>query len=115
MKRRNIGFLSFRISGTDGVSLETKKWAEVLERNGHRCFYFAGELDTPENVSMVAEEAHFQTDTPRDIYQRSFQDGVRPESLTRDIHASRKRLKQELRRFIEIGRASCRERVCHRV
>lgn len=102
MKRRNIGFLSFRISGTDGVSLETKKWAEVLERNGHRCFYFAGEVDTPDNVSMVAEEAHFQTPVPLDIYRRSFQDGVRPEALTRDIHSSRVRLKKELRRFIEV-------------
>ena len=27
---RNIGFVSTRFAGTDGVSLETKKWAEVL-------------------------------------------------------------------------------------
>ena len=28
----NIGFVSSRIMGTDGVSLEIGKWAEILER-----------------------------------------------------------------------------------
>ena len=43
----NIGFVSFRLAGTDGVSLETSKWAEVLHRMGHQIYYFAGELDPP--------------------------------------------------------------------
>ena len=32
-KRRanNIGFISTRLAGTDGVSLETAKWADVFE------------------------------------------------------------------------------------
>ncbi len=59
-KSLNIGFISFRFCGTDGVSLETAKWAEVLEELGHKCFYFSGESDRPEEVSMVVEEAHFQ-------------------------------------------------------
>ena len=58
-KGLNIGFVSFRFSGTDGVSLETNKWAEVLEEMGHHCFYFAGESDKPKDVSMVVDEAHF--------------------------------------------------------
>jgi hypothetical protein len=29
---RRIGFISTRFAGTDGVSLETAKWATVLER-----------------------------------------------------------------------------------
>ena len=43
----NIGFISFRFHGTDGVSLETSKWAEVLEEMGHKCFYFSGLSDRP--------------------------------------------------------------------
>ena len=43
----NIGFISTRLYGVDGVSLETDKWAEVLESAGHHCFYFAGKLDHP--------------------------------------------------------------------
>lgn len=47
-KIKDIGFISTRIAGTDGVSLETEKWAEVLEDLGHTCFYFAGEFDRPQ-------------------------------------------------------------------
>ena len=42
--RLNIGFVSTRFAGIDGVSLESSKWAEVLEDLGHLCFWFAGEL-----------------------------------------------------------------------
>ena len=42
IKHLRIGFISTRFSGTDGVSLETAKWARVLEEMGHTCFYFAG-------------------------------------------------------------------------
>ena len=55
----NIGFVSFRFAGTDGVSLETAKWAKILEQMGHRSYYFAGELDRPPEQSMLVEEAHF--------------------------------------------------------
>ena len=34
-KMKNIGFISFRFAGTDGVSLETYKWTEVLQRMGY--------------------------------------------------------------------------------
>ncbi|MBV8228748.1 MAG: hypothetical protein JO329_02075, partial [Planctomycetaceae bacterium] len=42
---RRIGFVSTRIGGTDGVTLEILKWAEILERMGHTCFYIAGQCD----------------------------------------------------------------------
>jgi hypothetical protein len=29
---KNIGFISTRLAGIDGVSLEASKWADVLER-----------------------------------------------------------------------------------
>ena len=37
----NVGFISFRFAGTDGVSLETAKWAEILQEMGHSCYYFS--------------------------------------------------------------------------
>ena len=30
----NIGFVSTRFAGTDGVSLEADKWADILEKTG---------------------------------------------------------------------------------
>ncbi len=56
----NIGFISTRFAGTDGVSLETVKWAAVLERLGHKCFYFAGECDREPNQSHVVPEAFYR-------------------------------------------------------
>jgi glycosyltransferase involved in cell wall biosynthesis len=54
-----IGFISTRFAGTDGVSLEAGKWAEVLERLGHQCFYFAGQCDRPADRSQVVPEAFY--------------------------------------------------------
>ncbi|MBW2570568.1 MAG: hypothetical protein JRE47_14695 [Deltaproteobacteria bacterium] len=56
---KNIGFVSTRFAGTDGVSLESSKWAEVFKKNGHRCFWFAGELDREPEKSYLVPEAHF--------------------------------------------------------
>jgi glycosyltransferase involved in cell wall biosynthesis len=56
----NIGFISTRFAGTDGVSLETQKWATVLERLGHKCFYFAGECDRNSDQSHVVPEAFYR-------------------------------------------------------
>ncbi len=54
----NIGFISTRLAGTDGVSLEAAKWASIFESEGHLCFYMAGELDKdkPNQRSLLVEE-----------------------------------------------------------
>ncbi len=57
---RKIGFISTRFAGTDGVSLETAKWASVLGRMGHACFYFSGECDRPKDKSYVVPEAFYR-------------------------------------------------------
>ena len=59
LSSHRIGFVSTRFNGTDGVSLETQKWAQVLERLGQSVYYFAGQSDQPEEVSFVVPEAHF--------------------------------------------------------
>ena len=57
---KNIGFVSTRFAGTDGVTLESSKWSEVLEESGHSCFWFAGELDRVRNKCFLVHQAHFQ-------------------------------------------------------
>ncbi|MFW6337623.1 MAG: glycosyltransferase [Alkalispirochaetaceae bacterium] len=98
---RNVGFVSFRFSGTDGVSLETKKWADVFERNGYDTFYLAGEADTPAERTMEAEDLHFQTEEARTLYEECFRQQARPRALTREIHRVRSRIKDALYEFIE--------------
>jgi hypothetical protein len=69
---RRIGFISTRFAGTDGVSLETAKWAAVLERMGHACFYFCGECDRPMEISYVVPEAFYRHPTIDAINQVVF-------------------------------------------
>ncbi len=98
---KNVGFVSFRLSGTDGVSLETKKWAQVFERNGFNTFYLAGEVDTPAERSMVCEDMHFQTEEARELYNACFSRQTRPRRLTTEIHRIRSRIKDALYEFVE--------------
>ena len=99
--KRNIGFISFRLSGTDGVSLETKKWAEIFERNDCNCFYFGGELDAPPEVSHVAPEAHFTHPDVKRLYDIAFSQPRRPRELTVGLHEIRVTLKDALYEFVK--------------
>ena len=120
---RRIGIVSTRLAGTDGVSLETAKWAEVLGRLGCQCFYFAGELDRPPEVSRLVPEAFYRhpdvdainahaysgnwattaaADSEHPAIRRRdyFSPYVRPDAVTRSIHQLRAHLKVELYAFI---------------
>ena len=95
----NIGFISFRFHGTDGVSLETSKWAEVLEEMGHKCFYFSGLSDRPSDRSMVVEEAHFLEPENRAYYHKFFNSSKRTKEETLWIHTRRAFFKERLYAF----------------
>lgn len=69
---RRIGFISTRFAGTDGVSLETAKWAAVLERIGNSCFYFSGQCDRPDDQCYLVPEAFYRHPTIDAINQIVF-------------------------------------------
>ena len=100
-KPKNIGFVSTRLAGTDGVSLEAAKWAEVFEKEGFNCFYFAGELDRPPERSLLVIEAHFTHLDIRDIYNRCFGVNKRGRAVTKKIQEIKGKLKDHLYTFIE--------------
>ncbi|MEO0796501.1 MAG: glycosyltransferase family 4 protein [Verrucomicrobiota bacterium] len=56
---KNIGFISTRFAGTDGVSLESAKWAEVLWDDRHISYWYSGLSDREEGISYVVPEAYF--------------------------------------------------------
>ncbi len=80
-----VGFVSTRIAGTDGVSLEIAKWAAVIERGGIECYYIAGESDRPADRSFIIEEAHFNHPAILDITRQAFGVELRTPELTNDI------------------------------
>jgi glycosyltransferase involved in cell wall biosynthesis len=98
---RRIGFVSTRFKGTDGVSLETAKWRQVLEKMGFDCFFFSGLSDWESDRSMVVEEAFFGHPLIREIQERCFGITTRGESLSGEIQAVRFRLKRAVYDFVD--------------
>ncbi len=96
-KKPSFGFVSTRFAGTDGVSLETSKWVDVLKTHDCDVYFMAGELDTPEDVSFRVPKAHFQHPDILEIQKALFRDKQRNRSLSRKIHD----LKEEIRDSLE--------------
>jgi len=123
---RNVGFISTRFNGTDGVSLETNKWVKVLERMGYECFYFSGESEKPAERSRVVPEAFFHHDDIKMINDVAFNSSqeatgcegeparqrsdllpgrapsfpTRPPAITRKIHEVGDYLKEQIYSFV---------------
>jgi len=97
--KRNIGFVSTRFAGTDGVSLETKKWVQTLKFLGHQPFFFAGESDHPEDRTHLVPEAHFNHPEILSITSDLFDDYIRSSECSGKIQRLRFHLKKELYQF----------------
>jgi glycosyltransferase involved in cell wall biosynthesis len=99
-KINHVGFVSTRFKGTDGVSLETFKWRQVLEKMGYECFFFSGLSDWTPSKSMVVAEAFFGHPQIEDIQNRCFGTTVRDEELSGEIQNVRYKLKTALYDFV---------------
>jgi glycosyltransferase involved in cell wall biosynthesis len=99
--RPRIAFVSTRIAGTDGVSLEIEKWARVLDRMGVDCFYIAGELDRPGERSVLIKEAHFNHPEILDVSRRAFDKEIRTPKLTDDVNALARSIRDQLESAIK--------------
>ncbi len=97
-----IGFISTRLCGTDGVSLETDKWRRVLQRMGHETFFCAGELGGYAQNGTLIPLLHFAHPRIVALNRRAFGIGAeRTGSLLRaDIEQVSAELCPPLRRFI---------------
>lgn len=98
---KNVGFISTRFAGTDGVSLESAKWAEVLWRHEHVSYWYAGRLDRAPEISMCVPEAFFGHPEVEWINQRIWGRSTRSPLVTQRIHSMTEYLKSTLYRFVE--------------
>jgi glycosyltransferase involved in cell wall biosynthesis len=62
-----IIILGYRVSGLDGVSLETVHWKNILTRMGHKVTLVAGELD---QEGILIPELHFKWPKVAGIHDR---------------------------------------------
>ena len=97
---KNIGFVSTRFAGTDGVTLETSKWAQVFKNAGHNYFYFAGLLDRSPERCFPVPEAFFQHEKNLWIDRQIFGRKRRDPTVTDAIYELKTFLKNKLREFI---------------
>ncbi len=97
----NIGFVSTRLAGTDGVSLETAKWATIFRRLGHHVYYCAGQLEADGPAGMLVPKMHFTHPEVEWIYTHAFGTETPAPDLFDRIRAVVDELKVHLHRFID--------------
>ena len=97
-----IGFISTRLKGTDGVSLEVEKWSRLLSRLGHAVFFCAGELGGYASQGMLIPRMHFQHRAILSLNERAFnlQADQAPAALLDEIHQIAAEIQPALRQFI---------------
>ena len=98
-----IGFISTRLNGTDGVSLEVGKWATVFRRMGHEVFFCAGELGGYAAGGCLIPQLHFEHQSIIAFSRRAFGEGARSqdtEKLVDEIYAAADEIRAPLRHFI---------------
>ena len=97
---KNIGFVSTRFAGTDGVTMEASKWARVLKSAGHNYFWFAGLLDRSPERCFLVPEAFFQHEKNLWIDRQIFGKKKRDPAVTDAIYELKTFLKKQLKEFI---------------
>jgi glycosyltransferase involved in cell wall biosynthesis len=91
-----IGFISTRLAGTDGVSLETYKWAQVARGLGHEIYYCAGQLDEGAPNPTLIPELHFRDAEAEAIGEMVFGRMEQPDGLMRRLEGASGRLAARL-------------------
>ena len=98
---KNIGFVSTRFAGQDGVSLESAKWAEVLWEDRHISYWYSGQSDRNPDISHVVPEAYFGFSENKWINEQIWKGDQRDRFVTERIRALADYLKSTLYRFVE--------------
>lgn len=98
---KNIGFVSTRFAGTDGVSLESAKWAQVFWQDRHVSYWYAGLNDRDPDVSLTIPEAYFGHSEIAWINSQIWQGTRRSWLVSRRIRDLAQYLKGSLYHFVE--------------
>lgn len=94
-----IGFVSTRFSGTDGVTLESAKWAQILWDHRHVSYWYAGLLDRSPDISMLVPHASLSHPDISWINERIYGRLTRDAQITSRIYAISDHIKKTLYDF----------------
>ena len=101
MAAHNIGFVGTRFAGTDGVSLESAKWAQILWDHRNVSYWYAGKLDRDPSISMEVPEAYFYDRENLLINEQVFGVRTRTPRITKKLYELSEYLKGTLYNFVE--------------
>jgi glycosyltransferase involved in cell wall biosynthesis len=97
----NLGVVSTRFHGTDGVSLETAKVADVAKEAGHDIAWFAGELGERFHPGTTHPLAHFKAPAVLRLTEAAFGQGTWSPATPAAIDSITQELKTALRGLVE--------------
>lgn len=100
-KNLRIGFLATRLQGTDGVSLETRKWSDMLQELGHSTFFFAGHSNWEAERTRVIPQAYFRDPEVYALHTECFQRATRRPELSLWMDTEKRKLKKEIYAFVK--------------
>ena len=101
MAAHNIGFVGTRFAGTDGVSLESAKWAQILWDHRNVSYWYGGKLDRDPAISMEVPEAYFYDRENVLINEQVFGVRTRTPRITKKLYELSEYLKGTLYNFVE--------------
>ena len=94
-----IGILSTRLSGSDGVSLEVRKWSAILRQLGHELYFCAGELDA-DLRGMCIPQMHFLDAEILSVQADIFSPQCKDEEVSQRIVEIQEGLYGEIKTFL---------------
>lgn len=98
---QRIGIIATRLAGTDGVSLETAKWVNVLTSLGYDCYYFTAESEWPEDRTYLLPEAHFAHPDIKGLNKDLFDDYKRFKKTSSKVTKLKELIKDHLHQFVD--------------
>ena len=96
-----IAMVGARFTGLDGVSLESAKVAEALERGGHQVYWFAGELGPEFTPGIVFAPASFGNAASAELQRIAF-NGDDPDSVLAEIGATAAMISEAFEEFLDL-------------
>lgn len=100
-----VGMIHYKTGSTDGVSLEMRKWKEVIELSGHTVFFCSGihENEQTEQVTVIPELNYHRTEASRlcDGMFKSLEGYGSEEAFIEDLEKQTKDLEIKLSKWIE--------------
>ena len=96
-----VGLVSTRLSGVDGVTLETFKIKQVLEEAGHEVVSFAGLLEDRFLPGVEYPPAHFDHPENIALNEDAFGSSTRPDWVSGHLRRRTDDLNNRLRAWVE--------------